>query len=197
MFYDPMIAKLVATAPTRLEAIDRLRLALDHYQVAGVATNRQFLSSILSDADFRKGNITTGFIAEKYGDAFIASAPDDTICENLAALAVCFYGRDQARLHYDNYGPNFVTVLNGGKHRFISAGRVAVTRIRCWSMTTGRCGSLARWTSPYAGPACYLTVLLMRFRWQSKLKLMTIILLFMPGLTAFLCGSIPLMPLPI
>ena len=52
MFYDPMIAKLIATAPTRPEAIDKLRLALDHYQVAGVATNRQFLSSILEDADF-------------------------------------------------------------------------------------------------------------------------------------------------
>ena len=59
MFYDPMIAKLIATAPTRPEAIDKLRLALDHYQVAGVATNRQFLSSILADADFRSGDITT------------------------------------------------------------------------------------------------------------------------------------------
>ena len=40
MFYDPMIAKLIATAPTRPEAIDKLRLSLAHYQVAGVATNR-------------------------------------------------------------------------------------------------------------------------------------------------------------
>ncbi|MEK9573671.1 MAG: biotin carboxylase N-terminal domain-containing protein, partial [Alphaproteobacteria bacterium] len=43
MFYDPMVAKLIASAPTRAEAIDSLRLALDHYQIAGVATNRQFL----------------------------------------------------------------------------------------------------------------------------------------------------------
>jgi len=114
MFYDPMIAKLIATAPTRPEAIDKLRLALDHYQVAGVATNRQFLSSILSDADFRNGDITTGFIAEKYGDAFVADAPEATICENLAALALCFYGRGQARLQYDdNDQMAFVAVLNG------------------------------------------------------------------------------------
>ena len=114
MFYDPMIAKLIATAPTRPEAIDKLRLALDHYQVAGVATNRQFLSSILSDADFRSGDITTGFIAEKYGDAFVADAPAATVCENLAALAVCFYGRVQARLHYDdNEQLDYVAVLNG------------------------------------------------------------------------------------
>ena len=114
MFYDPMIAKLIATAPTRPEAIDKLRLALDHYQVAGVATNRQFLSSILSDEDFRKGEITTGFIAEKYGDAFVAAAPEATVSENLAALAVCLYGRAQARLQYDNNEQTaYVAVLNG------------------------------------------------------------------------------------
>ena len=98
MFYDPMIAKLIATAPTRAEAIDSLRLALDHYQIAGVATNRQFLSSILDDADFRAGNITTGFIAEKYGDAFTPSLPTGTKAQNLMALAIAFHGRAQARL---------------------------------------------------------------------------------------------------
>ena len=98
MFYDPMIAKLIATAPTRAEAIDSLRLALDHYQIAGVATNRQFLSSILDDADFRAGNITTGFIAEKYGDAFTRSLPTGTKAQNLMALAIAFHGRAQARL---------------------------------------------------------------------------------------------------
>ena len=98
MFYDPMIAKLIATAPTRAEAIDSLRLALDHYQIAGVATNRQFLSSILDDADFRTGNITTGFIAEKYGDAFTPSPPKGAKAQHLMALAVAFHSRALARL---------------------------------------------------------------------------------------------------
>ena len=98
MFYDPMIAKLIATAPTRAEAIDSLRLALDHYQIEGVATNRQFLSSILDDADFCAGIITTGFIAEKYGDAFTPSLPTGTKAQNLMALAIAFHGRAQARL---------------------------------------------------------------------------------------------------
>ena len=90
MFYDPMIAKLIASAPTRAEAIDSLRLALDHYQIAGVATNRQFLSAILDDADFRAGNITTGFIAEKYGDAFAPFVAAGTKAEKLMALALPF-----------------------------------------------------------------------------------------------------------
>jgi propionyl-CoA carboxylase alpha chain len=98
MFYDPMIAKLIASAPTRAEAIDSLRLALDHYQIAGVATNRQFLSAILDDADFRAGDITTGFIAEKHGDAFTPFVPAGKQASYLMALAVAFHGRAQARL---------------------------------------------------------------------------------------------------
>ena len=98
MFYDPMIAKLIASAPTRAEAIDSLRLALDHYQIAGVATNRQFLSAILDDADFRAGDITTGFIAEKYGDAFAPFVPTGKRAYYLMALATAFHGRAQARL---------------------------------------------------------------------------------------------------
>ena len=127
MFYDPMIAKLIATAPTRPEAIDKLRLALDHYQVAGVATNRQFLSSILADADFRSGDITTGFIAEKYGDAFVAHSPEAALSENLAALAACFYGRSQARLQYDDtVQMAFVAVLKGQ----VAPVHLSLTRMR-------------------------------------------------------------------
>jgi len=115
MFYDPMIAKLIASAPTRAEAIDSLRLALDHYQIAGVATNRQFLSAILDDTDFRAGNITTGFIAEKYGDAFAPFVPAAEAAEKLMALATAFHARAQTRLqeegHADRY---FVLVCRSG-----------------------------------------------------------------------------------
>ena len=42
MFYDPMISKLIDFAPSRAEAIARLHLALDHYEIDGVVSNRQF-----------------------------------------------------------------------------------------------------------------------------------------------------------
>jgi propionyl-CoA carboxylase alpha chain len=100
MFYDPMISKLIATAPTRPEAIDRLILALDQYQIFGVSTNRQFLAAILSDADFRKGDMTTGFIAEKFGDAFVADAPDDKQAQQLMALGVALHARRLAARHH-------------------------------------------------------------------------------------------------
>jgi propionyl-CoA carboxylase alpha chain len=100
MFYDPMISKLIATAPTRPEAIDRLILALDQYQIFGVSTNRQFLAAILSDADFRKGDMTTGFIAGKFGDSFVADAPDDKQTQQLMALGVALHARRLAARHH-------------------------------------------------------------------------------------------------
>jgi len=115
MFYDPMIAKLIASAPTRAEAIDSLRLALDHYQIAGVATNRQFLSAILDDTDFRAGNITTGFIAEKYGDAFAPFVPAAEAAEKLMALATAFHARAQTRLQEEGHADrDFVLVCRSG-----------------------------------------------------------------------------------
>ena len=115
MFYDPMIAKLIASALTRAEAIDSLRLALDHYQIAGVATNRQFLSAILDDADFRAGNITTGFIAEKYGDAFAPFVPAAEAAEKLMALAAAFHARAQTRLQEEGHADKeFVLLCRGG-----------------------------------------------------------------------------------
>ena len=115
MFYDPMIAKLIASAPTRAEAIDSLRLALDHYQIAGVATNRQFLSAILDDADFRAGKITTGFIAEKYGDAFAPFVPSAEAAEKLMALAAAFHARAQTRLQEEGHADKeFVLLCRGG-----------------------------------------------------------------------------------
>ena len=65
IYYDLMIAKLITTAPTRKEAIDKLILALSHYQIAGVSTNRQFLIAILDDADFRSGQMDTEVLSNK------------------------------------------------------------------------------------------------------------------------------------
>ena len=100
IYYDPMIAKLIATAPTREEAIDRLILALSHYQISGVSTNRQFLTAILADADFRAGTMDTGFIADKFGDAFAPSMPadDEHICQ-MIGVAASHYVRAQARMN--------------------------------------------------------------------------------------------------
>jgi 3-methylcrotonyl-CoA carboxylase alpha subunit len=61
-FYDAMIAKLIAHAPTRQAALDRLGTALDHTLVAGVRSNVAFLSKLCRAEAFRQGKVDTGFI---------------------------------------------------------------------------------------------------------------------------------------
>ncbi|HLI99310.1 MAG TPA: acetyl/propionyl/methylcrotonyl-CoA carboxylase subunit alpha [Bradyrhizobium sp.] len=60
--YDAMLAKLIAWAPTRDAAIDRLGHALDESDVRGVVTNIPFLSALLGHASVRANVIDTGFI---------------------------------------------------------------------------------------------------------------------------------------
>jgi acetyl-CoA/propionyl-CoA carboxylase biotin carboxyl carrier protein len=62
--YDPMIAKLVAHAPTRAEALARLRDALDETEVAGVVTNLPFLRWLVTHPALRAGETTTAFLVD-------------------------------------------------------------------------------------------------------------------------------------
>ncbi|MBL7232477.1 acetyl-CoA carboxylase biotin carboxylase subunit [Komagataeibacter oboediens] len=57
-YYDSMIAKLIVRAPTRLEAIERMRRALDEFVIEGVKTVIPLHRRILEDPQFRKGDYT-------------------------------------------------------------------------------------------------------------------------------------------
>ncbi|GBQ55878.1 acetyl-CoA carboxylase biotin carboxylase subunit [Komagataeibacter swingsii] len=57
-YYDSMIAKLIVRAPTRLEAIERMRRALDEFVIEGVKTVIPLHRKILDDPQFRKGDYT-------------------------------------------------------------------------------------------------------------------------------------------
>jgi urea carboxylase len=63
-FYDPTLAKLIATAPTRDAAIARLRTGLATTTIHGVATNRDYLIAALDRPDFRAGTMTTRSLAD-------------------------------------------------------------------------------------------------------------------------------------
>ena len=62
--YDPMLAKVIAHAPTRDEALDRLAGALEQFEVEGVKTNIPFCLRALRDERFRAGNLHTGLVGE-------------------------------------------------------------------------------------------------------------------------------------
>jgi len=70
MYYDPMIAKLCTWAPTRAEAIEQMRVALDSFEVEGIGHNLPFLSAVMDHQIFIDGTMTTAFIEEQYPDGF-------------------------------------------------------------------------------------------------------------------------------
>jgi 3-methylcrotonyl-CoA carboxylase alpha subunit len=86
-FYDPMIAKLVVSAPDRRIARARLNTALSESRILGVVTNRDFLQRLIAQPAFRRGTVDTAFIGRHLESlAPAVSAPD-------AALAVAVLSR--------------------------------------------------------------------------------------------------------
>ena len=74
-YYDPMLAKVIASGATREEARQRLVKALSESALVGPATNRDFLIDALNRETFAKGQATTAFIDEEYGKAGFSLAP--------------------------------------------------------------------------------------------------------------------------
>lgn len=57
-----MIAKLITYAPTREEAIDKMKTALEDYKVVGLKNNLKFLKRVFENSIFRGGDYDTSFI---------------------------------------------------------------------------------------------------------------------------------------
>lgn len=73
MFYDPMIAKLIAYGTNRDRAIAHMREALNEFYIHGVSHNISFLAALMAHPRFVSGQITTNMIAEEYPDGFHAA----------------------------------------------------------------------------------------------------------------------------
>src|SRR6266404_7575665 len=91
--YDPMIAKLAVWGRTRKEAVDRLRRALDEYEVAGITTTLPFFREIVRDDEFIAARLDTAFI-NRFNARRAAATPDQsqTADSDVALIA--------AALHY-------------------------------------------------------------------------------------------------
>ena len=87
MYYDPMIAKLCTWAPTRGEAIDAMRHALDEFEVEGIGHNLPFLSAVMDHPRCVSGEITTAFIAEEYPEGFAGAELPEDLLRRVAAAA--------------------------------------------------------------------------------------------------------------
>jgi geranyl-CoA carboxylase alpha subunit len=85
-WYDPLLAKLIATGPTREDARRRLIGALRRTFVAGCETNRTFLIECLQSREFAAGRATTAFIGAHFGLAGPAAPPVRPELNTVAAL---------------------------------------------------------------------------------------------------------------
>ena len=87
MFYDSMIAKLIVHGTNRLDAIAKMREALNGFVIRGISSNIPFQAALLAHPKFVAGDFNTGFIAENYAAGFVAEAVRHDDPDFLLALA--------------------------------------------------------------------------------------------------------------
>jgi len=143
MYYDSMIAKLIVHGVDRLDAIAKMREALNGFVIRGVSSNIPFQSALLAHPKFVSGDFNTGFIAENYPQGFRAEDVPHDDPDLLVALAAVMYRRYRDRAagisgqlpgHGVQIGEHFVAVIKGpaGKHlhkpvRIVANGHMTVT----------------------------------------------------------------------
>jgi propionyl-CoA carboxylase alpha chain len=95
MFYDSMIAKLIVHGRDRVDAIAKMREALNAFVIRGINSNIPFQAALLAHPKFVSGEFNTGFIAENYGRGFSsADVPHD---DPLFLVALAAFVRRKAR----------------------------------------------------------------------------------------------------
>ncbi len=87
MHYDSMIAKLIVHGKDRLDAIAKMREALNSFVIRGISSNIPFQAALLAHPKFVTGDFNTGFIAENYGQGFRAEDVPHDDPDFLIALA--------------------------------------------------------------------------------------------------------------
>jgi propionyl-CoA carboxylase alpha chain len=122
MYYDPMIAKLCTWAPTRAEAIEEMRLALDTFEVEGIGHNLPFVAAVMDHPRFTSGNMTTAFIAEEYPEGFQGVTLDAATLRQVVAATAAMNRVSEIRLsrisgtlgnHERKVGDEWVVSLQG------------------------------------------------------------------------------------
>ena len=130
MFYDSMIAKLIVHGRDRLEAITKMREALNGFVIRGISSNIPFQAALLAHPDFVAGNFNTGFIAEHYGKGFAAEDVAHADPGFLVALAAYVRRKSRERAArlggqlpgYDvKVGQHYSVIILGatGEHQYV------------------------------------------------------------------------------
>jgi len=92
VYYDSLLAKVIAWAPTRDAAIQRIKRALQEYRIIGVTTNIGFLLSLIDHPAFVQGELSTGFLHQHFPNGHARVPPVSSV---QAAAALCVTLRTQ------------------------------------------------------------------------------------------------------
>jgi len=92
--FDSMLAKLVVFAPTREQAVARMRFALDETVILGMGTNQSYLRALANDPNVIAGKMHTGYLGSAYAD--FAPAPSDDSFGLVAAARAKNFGKSSA-----------------------------------------------------------------------------------------------------
>ncbi|GAB4397507.1 MAG: acetyl/propionyl/methylcrotonyl-CoA carboxylase subunit alpha [Rhodoferax sp.] len=126
MYYDSMIAKLIVHGVDRMDAINKMREALNGFAIRGISSNIPFQAALMAHPRFVAGHFNTGFIAEHYAHGFRAEDvphEDPSFMQALAAF-VRRKSRERSRGlsgqlpgYQVNVGSDYVVItLNEGGH---------------------------------------------------------------------------------
>ena len=96
IYYDPMISKFAVYGRNRVEAIDRMRRALQEYQIGGIKTTLAFFREIMEDEEFIAGKLDTGFIGRFNERKKPLEVPEEERDMALVAAALAFSGLKQS-----------------------------------------------------------------------------------------------------
>ena len=147
MYYDSMIAKLIVHGRDRLEAIAKMREALNGFVIRGVSSNIPFQAALLAHPKFVAGDFNTGFIAENYAHGFRAEDVPHDDANFLVALAAFVRRKSRERAanlsgQLPGYGVKVgqdycvIVLEQGGEHRYVDvhvdefSGKTGVAAIR-------------------------------------------------------------------
>jgi propionyl-CoA carboxylase alpha chain len=108
IYYDPMIAKLVAFADTRELAIGRMIRAIDEYEISGVQTTLPFCKFVMNHEAFKSGNFDTHFVKYYFKPEMLNSNNEKEL--EIAALIA-------GVIHEVKSNPKIQNTLNLGTHR--------------------------------------------------------------------------------
>src|SRR5947209_13159509 len=88
--YDPMLSKLIAYAPDRRTAIERMRRAIDEYFIGGIKTNLSLFRTMLQHPDFVAARIDTAYLDRLLASGFVTPAPENSLADVAAVSAALF-----------------------------------------------------------------------------------------------------------